>query len=340
MHGGPHGRGRRCRDHARRRELVDDQEQGIVPIDEAAIDEPHRSDLAESDQPRSLLRRYMNKRRAWLGHLRSFIGVNGGLAAINLITGLTAENLYPWFLYVTASWGIGVVIHGLNYRGWVKDHDAYLRRARVTVEQLDDDESAQLPDPSSHGLPKGKKDIPALPSGGDGWGELIEECSAAVDVAKEALSAAGMDEAERVILSDKLDRGLLVVDEIRRGALAVGAALVDVAPDGGAALDEELGLLEEKITATNDDRLKGVYEANRRLLEARQDKVTTLEAEQERMRATVKGFLIATQNVRLDAARLGTGQVPELLGSLSDSLERLNDEVEISRQVESELETL
>lgn len=158
--------------------------------------------------------------------------------------------------------------------------------------------------------------------------------------ARGALDTAEMDEAERVILSGKLDRGIEVVEEIRRGALAVGAALVDVAPDGGAALQKELGLIEEKIAATSDDRLKGVYEANRRLLEARQDKVKTLEAEQERMRATVKGFLIATQNVRLDAARLGTGQVPELLGSLSDSLERLNDEVEVARQVESELEKL
>ena len=54
----------------------------------------------------------------------------------------------------------------------------------------------------------------------------------------------------------------------------------------------------------------------------------------------MKGFLIAAQNVRLDAARLGTGQVPSLLGSLRDSLDRLDDEVELARQVESELEGL
>lgn len=319
---------------------MDDEERGIVPSDDAAIVEPEEGGLTESNQPRTLLRRYVNKRRSWLGHLRSFIGVNGGLAVINVITGLTAENLYPWFLYVTASWGIGLVIHGLNYRGWVKDHEGSLRRARLTIEQIDDDESSHLPRPSSPGLLPRKNGLPALPSGDGGWDALVEECCVAVEVAREALDAAEMDEAERVILSDKLDRGIQVVEEIRRGALAVGAALVDVAPDGGAALDAELGLLKEKIAATNDERLKGVYQANQRLFEARQDKVKTLEAEQERMSATVKGFLIATQNVRLDAARLGTGQVPELLGSLSDSLERLNDEVEVARQVESELEKL
>jgi hypothetical protein len=318
-------------------EHIDEQDQKIVPVPEGAIDEPQTKELSP-DRPPALLRRYKKKRSALLGHLRSFIGVNGGLAAINLITGLTADTLYPWFLYVTASWGIGLVIHGLNYRGWLKDHEPELRRARVTVEQIDDD-PPELSSPTTSKLAQGKAP-PALPPGDRAWDELIEECFGAVDAAREALDGAEMDDAERVILSDKLDRGLEVVEEIRRGAFAVGTALVDVAPDGGAALDKELTQLEEKIEATKDERLKGVYEANRRLLEARQDKVKTLEAEQERMRATVNGFLIATQNVRLDAARLGTGQVPELLGSLSDSLDRLNDEVEVARQVESELEKI
>jgi hypothetical protein len=235
---------------------------------------------------------------------------------------------------------MGLIIHGLSYRGWLKDNDSALRRARLRVEQLEDEEAGLPPSDSAPGLPREKKAPAALPSGTAEWDALVEECSSAVDRAKEALGSAEMDEAERAVLSDKLGNGFHVVEGIRRGALAVRAALLDVAPDGGVAIDEELGQLEGKIAATTDERLRGVYEANRRLLEARKDKVQTLEAEHERMRATVKGFLIAAQNVRLDAARLGTGQVPRLLGSLSDSLDRLNDEVEVARQVETELENL
>lgn len=339
-HRGGRGRGRGRHHHEEELEIPDEKERAIVlSEDEAAIAEIEKEDHL-INQPSKLLRLYRAKRRGWQGHFRSFIGVNGGLAAINLITGLTADNLYPWVLYVTASWGIGLVIHGLEYRGWVKDHKTLIRNAQMRVEQLED-ESELLPEAQAAALPKmGKKKTPALPAGDPDWDALIDECTGAVDVAKEALDATSMDEAERVILVDKLERGLAVVEEIRGGAFAVRAALVDVAPDGGEALDEELRQLEEKIEATADDRLKNVYEANRRLLEARHDKVRTLEAEQERMRATTKGFLIAAQNVRLDAARLGTGQVPELLGSLSESLDRLDDEVELARQVERELETL
>lgn len=290
--------------------------------------------LAPASPPTTVLGEHERQRAGWLGHLRSFVGVNAGLAAINLLTGLTADSLYPWFLYVTASWGMGLVIHGLTYRGWVKDHEEELRRARVRVEQVDED------DGEGRALPGGVDGARALPAGDGGWGALVAECDGAVEAAKEALAAAEIDEAERVVLEGTLERSRGTVEAIRRSALAVRAALADVAPNGTAALDGELTAVEARIAASADDRLRGVYEVNRRLLEARRDKVRTLEAEQERMEATVKGFLIAAQNVRLDAARLGAGGVPNLLGSLEESLSRLDDEVELARQVEIELDSI
>ena len=111
-------------------------------------------------------------------------------------------------------------------------------------------------------------------------------------------------------------------------------------PAGLASLEADLEALEKRITEARDERLKGVYEANLRLLEARRDKLQALTAEEERMMATVQGFLLAAQNVRLDAARLGAGHVPGQVAALGDSLERLDQEVEVVHQVEQELEML
>jgi hypothetical protein len=126
----------------------------------------------------------------------------------------------------------------------------------------------------------------------------------------------------------------------QRGARSIREAIRAVAPEGVESLARELSALEARIAAARDERLKGVYEANRRLLEARRDKLEALTAEEERMRATVQGFLLAAQNVRLDAARLGAGHVPGQVAALGDSLDRLDQEVEVVRQVEAELEML
>lgn len=334
---GPHGRsGRGVVGH---RYAVRPQ-RSIIVADDDALASPADDELESSRGPNRFLEQYQRRRRAWLGHLRSFIGVNTGLAAINILTAIASHNSFPWFLFATAGWGMGLIIHGLGYRGWVKDNADTLRRAQFEARQVGG-EADSLESGSSPTLPA--DDSPkALPSADDGWDRLIEDCRAAASSARAALDEAELDAADRVVLEleNTLDRGLGTIETIRQSARAVKAALDEVAPHGIAALDGELVALESKIDATSDERLRRVYEVNRQLLQARRDKVSTLEAEGERMEATVKGFLLTAQNVRLDAAKLGAGGIPDLLGSLQDSLQRLDDEVEVARQVEDELEKL
>ncbi|NND84265.1 MAG: 2TM domain-containing protein [Acidimicrobiia bacterium] len=45
----------------------------------------------------------------WKQHTAAFLGVNGGLAILDLVTG----GGFEWFFYATAAWGIGYLIHSL-----------------------------------------------------------------------------------------------------------------------------------------------------------------------------------------------------------------------------------
>jgi hypothetical protein len=128
------------------------------------------------------------------------------------------------------------------------------------------------------------------------------------------------------------------VERLAQGAETIRRALAEIAPQGG--LSAEIDALDARINAASDERLRQVYLANRSLLQARRAKVAALVSERERMFASAEGFLLAAQNVRLDAARIGAGHVPALSATLTETLDRLSSEVNILRQVEAELETL
>lgn len=336
--------------------------QAIVPaMVEGAIQPAGGDDLApfkdgQVQTARGLLRKFRQRRAGWLGHFRSFLGVNLGLAGINVLSGLAAESFFPWFLFVTASWGIGLVIHGMSHRGWLRDAERSIEQAEAILgaSRFDDDLLFLPPAPSDDdeappALVGAEEAPPALPraeveerdaASEEGWGELMTACGEAVVAASQALDRAGVEGEVNDSTREQLDKGLRTIEVVQRGARSIREAIRAVAPEGVESLARELSALEARIAAARDERLKGVYEANRRLLEARRDKLEALTAEEERMRATVQGFLLAAQNVRLDAARLGAGHVPGQVAALGDSLDRLDQEVEVVRQVEAELEML
>lgn len=68
--------------------------------EEQAIEQASRSAREEARQ---------SQVREWKEHTAAFLGVNGGLATLDLITG----GGFDWFFYVTAAWGIGYLIHTL-----------------------------------------------------------------------------------------------------------------------------------------------------------------------------------------------------------------------------------
>lgn len=304
----------------------------------------------EGDQEKALalklLKEHDERHKAWKSHFTSFLAVNLGLFGINVLSSIGAESFYPWFLYVVSSWGIGFMIHGLNHRGWLKDRlEAISQAERLTgrsrhgtvlVEQIQRGEKQE-------DIPQIEETAPpSLPASEEHshWTSLLEECRTSLDSARKALKEARPKEEILASMNQQLDEAFSTVETVYRGAQRILAAMNQVAPQGAESLEGEIKKLDQKIESINDDRLKNVYEVNKSLLEARFAKINALKGEEERMRATVKGFVLSAQNIQLDAARLGAGFVPDLVSSFENSLEKLNQEVEIVRQVERELDQI
>ncbi len=328
---------------------------GLMPVtkerkvgtEHAIVEAPVSLDTAPADRESklagALLHQYRRRRSGWLRHFRSFLGVNAGLAAINILSSIGAGSIYPWFLYITASWGIGLLIHGLGYKGWAKDHAMAIEAAeqRLGISRLSapfSQTSQRIEQINEVGSVE-----PALTDGSvddHGWSALIADCRDAVGAARGALDDAKASPEVCEQAKERLDGALEIVEAVQRGAQVIQRAIAEVAPSGFPALEAELRDTDGRIEATTDERLRNVLKANQGLLAARRDKLLALQAEEERLRATVKGVLLSAQNIRLDAARLGAGHAPDLIDSLSESLDRLNDEVEVARQVEQELLTM
>ena len=72
-----------------------------------------REERAEQAQEAAASAATASARRAqvneWKQHTAAYLGVNGGLAILDLITG----SGFNWFFYVAAAWGIGYLIHSL-----------------------------------------------------------------------------------------------------------------------------------------------------------------------------------------------------------------------------------
>lgn len=136
-----------------------------------------------------------------------------------------------------------------------------------------------------------------------------------------------------------LDQGLQKVERLAEGAAWIDRALEEVSAGGLEALEESIGEVDSRINGTFDDELREVYHANRSFLVARRAKVQVLLSDRERMMASARGFLLATQNLRLDTAHMGTNKIEDF-GQLTAPLERLSREVETLRKVELELSHL
>jgi hypothetical protein len=71
-------------------------------------------------------------------------------------------------------------------------------------------------------------------------------------------------------------------------------------------------------------------------LQARREKIEALMVERDRIAATVESFVIAADNLKLDALRLGAGERT----SLQEPVQRLQDELEVLERVRRELVSL
>lgn len=285
----------------------------------------------EETKARRLLATRDRKRRSMRGHARAFASVNLGLLLINLITGLGSGGFFPWFAIVLASWGMGFAIHALGYRDWRRDNRSAIERSEQLIATCD-----RVSMPPALGAP---------PAAGSGkpredpvWRGLLVRCRDAVNRVFDALGPAADPAA--VGMRDSLASGLEDVEDLARGAARIQLVLSEIAPSGVGGLEAQLAELQAKLTLSDDARLQEVYRSNMALLDARKRKVLMLSNELERMRASAEGFAMAAENARLDATRLELGQIPAITKALHAPLTQLNQEVEILREVETELEAL
>lgn len=285
----------------------------------------HGRPAPRSEEERLLTQRDARRRRM-RGHWNAYISVIGGLGIINLVTWILFGAAVPWVIFPAAAWGIGVGMHALNYRGWTQDHAARIAAAERALGRLP-------PGAAPLALAEGP---PAEP---DPWADMIARCRDAVDRAAGALESVDHPAQDLDATHADLEEGLERVERLAEGAGRIRRALETIAPAGLEGLAQQVAELDAAINAAKDDALRAVHLENRALLVARRAKVEALVAEQDRMMANARGFLLATENLHLDAAGLGNGAL-DGQGSLTAPIRRLGEEVDVLRKVEAELRRL
>ena len=268
-----------------------------------------------------LVKKARQRRREWLSHRNSYVAVNLGLAGLNLATAVASGSFHPWFIYPLLGWGMGIGIHALNYRGWLKDHRDEIDSAELEVASI----GLEPREPSA--LDQRVGDDPE-------WTAIVARCRGAVGEAKANLGRSD-DAALREQTTARLHEGMAHLDRPALGAVTIRRAVSAVVPDGAAGLDGEIAALDAKIESATDVELVGVYRSNRELLAVRRGKVERLQTEYDRMLARAEGFLMAVQNIQLDASRFTAG-VPGT-DTLTEPLRQLSEEVAILQAVEEEL---
>lgn len=286
-------------------ELVHDALQG--PRDPRS---PEERLLAERD----------HRQHQWRKHLNTFIAVNAGLVMMNVVMAVLSGSLVVWSIFPLIGWGIGMSIHTLNHRAWLVAYDSRLTAAEVKLGIA----------PSQTSMSRA---LPAGAAGHDPWPALLEACEKAVARATELITT--VHPAASSAVSD-LTAGLASVERLAEGAERINGVLRSLVadPDG---LQREIDALDHRITGIDNESLKQAELANRALLMARKAKIEHLQSDRDRMLAKAKGFLLAVENLHLDAARLSGPDATEVLSS---PIHRLSEEVEILRRVDSELHQL
>lgn len=278
-----------------------------------------------------LLARRDRKRRNLRNHRNAYLVVNGGLAALNLVIAVVMGWTFPWALFPAVFWGMGLSLHGLAYKNWAGDHQDAIADAERKLGRLPPGKAyAALP------APKDAPVVEGVTIRDREWIHILTKADQAISRAKEALDDVDQNAATTEELRVQLESGLGNIEKLAAGAERISEALLEIAPDGSSGLDKEIAAIDQKINAADDEQLREVYLANRSMLIARKKKLEALDGERARMKANAEGFLIATENVRLDVAGLGSDEAPKAK-ALVEPAQRLNEEVEILRKVEAEL---
>ena len=287
---------------------------GLTRLGAPRESDAERQAAAARGEAIRLLKRRDKKRRGWRTHWQTFLVVNAGLFLLQVLEHIANARSVA---VVAVSWGVGLVLHGLSTRRWLEEN----RERFDAAERL-----------LGHAPPA------AAPAIGTAWSERVERCKQAVAAADAVLGDLELKGANVSEARMQLQAGLVGLEDLARGGERIQHAIESVAPGGAAALEAELAALRQKAAAAGDERLRQAHARNADLLEARKQKLARLEAEVERLRVTLDGYVMLADNVRLDAARLGAGSLGKLAVDLKGPMAELQEQIDLVRAVESELD--
>lgn len=276
--------------------------------------EPHiarRKKFVPPTPEERLLRKRERKRRSFRGHTQSFVVVNAFLIALWAIGFVTGGGGYPWFVFPLLGWGMGYTFHALGYRSWLSDNRAALQAAERQL------------------LPEGRREAEL-----ERWDQLAERCRSTVEETKKALEA----HPELAAAKEEVTESLQQVTRLAEGGRDIEKAIAAIVPDGVDGLDQRLTAAEAAWAGTEDESLKSAHEQNWTLLRNRREKIAALQSERDRIVATLEGFILAAENLRLDALRQAKGDLDP--AALQAPVRRLQQEVEVLEKVRAELATL
>ena len=250
------------------------------------------------------------------GHFRAWGIGSGCLLGVGVLSWILGSG-GSWVFLPIVGWGLVLALHAVTYAGWTQEHKGALAAAAESV--------ARLP---TGGI------LLSLPESSEWrrmWNQSLEAFAAA-DGALVRIGTRGIEPR------GDLQRGIEHVQFLLEGQARQSAALSSIYPDTPRVDDSQITEVEWKLDRAADDKLREVVQTNLQLLRDQREKVDSLRKDMDRVRETVDGFVIASQNLRLDAVRLAASD--ESLGSVKElrtTLSRLSDEVGIMREVEAEM---
>lgn len=243
-----------------------------------------------------LLRQRRHRQQGWIGHRNAYFVVN---AALWLFFALIVHKLQPAMM-TSIFWGIGFTLHYLGYRNWLTSHDAELKAAEAwaraagkyhlypsseTVGALiESGEPVVAPDPERH--------------------PLLIKAEGAAEQTRKSLEGLGTAEVEALaVVNEGLDRVRSLLNQLS----AVEKALQEA---DAKTIPVDIARANRGILESQDEDTRSLYRSQLEMLNARADKVKTLEGLKERIVVFAESYLTALTNLRMDAAQLRASDVP------------------------------
>lgn len=273
------------------------------------------------DPATRLLRKRKEKQRSLRKHIHTYLVVHAGLLAINLTTRSVASLSDLWVIYPAIGWGMGLALHILTTRGWLEDQEEALAQAerQAALGRLAAPAPTWAPGQATPRLVDARA--------------IAESCQKAVAGALAAYAKTELSPEARAELEAQLKDGLRSAHELLSAASRIETAIAEVAPEGLAGIEATIKKLEAEQDTASDDGW-----GPRALWVARKEKVRHLLATRDRMLESAEAFLLAVENLRLDAAGPHPGR--HGAGTLAEPARHLLEEVASIRRVERELRAL